>query len=115
MAISQQKLPKKIDIMGVEYSIVVRDLSKETEEEISKAVGLDDSIEYSIQGLCEYNDARISISDKLKNKDVVFSVLYHEVVHALMFALGMNTEDEHTVQALSQGLLQVCKANGWLK
>lgn len=115
MATTRVKLPKKIDIMGVEYEIVVRDLSKETEEEISKVADLDSSIEYSIQGLCEYNIGRISISDKLQNKDVIYSVLYHEVVHALFFALGMNTEDEQAVQAVSQGLLQITKANGWLK
>lgn len=115
MAISQQKLPKKIDVMGVTYDIVVRDLSKETEEEVSKAADLDSGIEYSIQGLCEYNEARISLSDKIKNKDVLFSVLYHEIVHALFFALGMDSENEHTVQAISQGLLQICKSNGWLK
>ncbi len=99
-------LPKKINVGGITYDVKISDIPQPpttTEGFLER---------YEIQGYCDFGKAEIRLGTQLENKDILLSVFFHEITHALAHSLGFDF-DENDVQGLSQGLFRLFKDNKW--
>ena len=77
--------PQKVNILGTEYSIVIK-----KQEEIQKALG-NDKVE--VDGLCDYQDKTIYIDDMIAKEPYSYTTtLRHEIVHAFIEESGLSTQ-----------------------
>ncbi len=100
-------LPKKINVGGITYKITVDDIPQPPP---MPSGGLMEQFE--IQGLCRFGEAHIQLGKHIQNEDILYSVFFHEITHALAQSLGFDF-DENDVQALSQGIFRLFKDNKW--
>lgn len=79
------KRPRKINILGTEYTILI-----EEQEEIQKVF---ENNKVEVDGLCDYETKTIYIDEDIaKSKYNYETTLRHEIVHAFIEESGLSTQ-----------------------
>jgi len=102
------KLPNKVNICGIEYSITFFD--KPSEVDMQKRE--------SLWGQIDYWTRTIRIYDNEQPPEDVFHTLMHEIIHGVASALhleSLSKEEHHDdLDILALALSDVLLRNGWL-
>ena len=94
------KIPKSVRIQGVEYEVQ------------DNCPSLNDG-EQMLYGNISYPDPVIRISDVTTGHEMKCLTLWHEILHGIRYANGLEVENEEAVvEMFARGIYQVLQDNG---
>lgn len=97
-------LPNKINILGIEYTIVYKESASEVDGQKRTA----------LNGVIDYWERSIRIYDHGNRLDDIWQVLWHEIIHGIMTTLHIDVpenEEERFVDLLATGINDVLLRN----
>jgi hypothetical protein len=98
------KIPKKVNIIGYEYKIVIDNHQEER---------------HSLWGQCDNGQLKIFLKDTLISNEIIARNLFHEISHAIDFCLKIKDNgevlSESEIERLATGLQSLIRDNNWSK